>query len=123
MKPKWLYRLESTDPNNGLWYNNNGDYCFDTGIGQLDDSCKTKNLPMGYDIRYQQDGRQWFSSTSRKDQLTHWFSREDAEKLLSNDFVFKMYLATEYHEYEFETVFIKETCLDSKIIDINDCFD
>ena len=22
--PKWLYRLESKDPNNGLWYDSNG---------------------------------------------------------------------------------------------------
>ena len=24
-EPKWLYRLESTDPENGIWYDSNGD--------------------------------------------------------------------------------------------------
>ena len=24
-EPKWLYRLESRDPNNGLWYNIKGE--------------------------------------------------------------------------------------------------
>ena len=52
MKPKWLYRFESTDPTNGLWYDNKGNFCFDKGIGSLDDSCKTKELPMDYDERY-----------------------------------------------------------------------
>ena len=119
---KWLYRLESTDPDNGLWYDSNGNFCFNTGIGSLDDNCKTKELPMGYDPRYKADGRDWFSSCTRKEDLTHWYSYEDAKKLIDNGFVFKMYLATEYTEYEFETVFIKETCIDEKVIDIDELF-
>ena len=56
MEPKWLYRLESTDPENGLWYNSKGNYCF--GIGKLEE-CKTKDLPMDYDERYWADGRSY----------------------------------------------------------------
>ena len=26
MAEKWLYRLESVSPDNGLWYNSNGKY-------------------------------------------------------------------------------------------------
>ena len=33
--PKWLYRLESEDPNNGLWYNSNGDFVW--GISVVED--------------------------------------------------------------------------------------
>lgn len=43
-EPKWLYRLESTDPTKGLWYNLNNELVWT--IGELKD-CKTKNLPMG----------------------------------------------------------------------------
>ena len=99
MKPKWLYRLEYKDGTNGLWYDGSGNFCFDKGIGQLDDSCKTKNLPMDYDWRYKQDGKDWFSSCSNKEDLLHWYSLEDAKKLIQNGFVFTKYLAKDYHEY------------------------
>ena len=118
-EPKWLYRLESTDPNNGLWYNNNSEYVF--GIGALPD-CKTKDLPMDYDERYHKDGRLWHSSCSNKEDLMHWYSVQDALNLIANGFVFTRYLATEYVEYNMETTFIKETCLAREVIDIEDLF-
>lgn len=117
MEPKWLYRLEFKDNSNGLWYNGNGNWCFEQGIGSLDDTCKTKTLPMDYDWRYRQDGRMWFSSCSHKEDLLHWYSKEDAKTLLEKGFVFTRYLATEYHEYDLETVFIKETALKREEID------
>ena len=121
-KPKWLYRLESTDPKNGLWYNDSGDFCFDTGIGSLSDECKTKDLPMDYDPRYKADGRDWYSSCSNKEDLTHWYSLKDANDLINKGFVFKRYLAVEYTEYPLETVFIKASCLKEEILDINKLF-
>ena len=118
-EPKWLYRLESTNANNGLWYDANGNYCW--GIGKID-GCETKGLPMGYDERYRADGRMWHSSCSRKEDLMHWYSLEDAKELIANGFVFKRYLATEYTEYPLETVFIKDTCIDEEVIDIEELF-
>lgn len=107
-EPKWLYRLESTDPQQGLWYDANGDFVWT--IGTLPD-CQTRFLPMGYDERYQKDGRSWCSSCSNPEDLAHWFSLEDALALMAKGFRFMKYLATEYTEYPLETVFIKETCL------------
>ena len=54
MEAKWLYRLESTNPKNGLWYNEDNELVW--GIGKLP-NCQTKDLPMGYDERYHKDGR------------------------------------------------------------------
>ena len=54
MNPKWLYRLEAKDHNNGLWYNANAELVW--GIGKIKD-CKTKYLPMDYDERYHKDGK------------------------------------------------------------------
>ncbi len=122
MNPKWLYRLEYKDETNGLWYNGNGKWCFNEGIGQLDDTCQTKTLPMDYDWRYKQDGKDWFSSCSNKEDLLHWYSLEDAQKLIDNGFVFTRYLAIDYHEYENETVFLKETSLSREVINIIDLF-
>ena len=119
MKPKWLYRLESTDPKKGLWYNQKNELVWT--IGELAD-CKTKDLPMDYDERYHKDGRNWFSSCSRKEDLTHWYSLKDANDLIAKGFVFTRYLATEYVEYPLETTFIKETSLKREVLDINSLF-
>ena len=119
--PKWLYRLEYKDGTCGLWYNGEGKWCFEEGIGSVP-GCKTKDLPMDHDERYKQDGRDWFSSCSRKEDLMHWYSLKDAEELIKKGFVFTRYLATEYHEYENETVFIKESSLVREEIDIFELF-
>lgn len=116
-EPKWLYRLEATNPKNGLWYNEDNELVW--GIGKLA-NCQTKDLPMGYDERYHKDGRNWYSSCSRKEDLSHWYSLQDAIDLINNGFVFTRYLATEYVEYENETTFIKETSWEREILDITD---
>lgn len=116
---KWLYRLESTDKEKGLWYNSSGVLTWN--IGELP-NCKTKDLPMDYDARYKKDGRDWFSSCSKKEDLTHWYSLQDALDLIARGFVFTRYLATEYVEYDLETTFIKETCLAREEIDIRELF-
>lgn len=118
-KAKWLYRLESKTPDNGLWYNSNNELVW--GIGKLA-SCKTKDLPMDYDKRYHKDGRNWFSSCSNKEDLMHWYSIQDALTLIENGFVFTRYLDTEYVEYESETTFIKETSLVREEINIEQLF-
>jgi len=119
--PKWLYRLEYKDRTCGLWYNGEGKWCFEQGIGSLV-GCKTKDLPMDHDERYKQDGRDWFSSCSNKEDLLYWYSLRDAEELIKKGFVFTRYLATEYHEYENETVFIKDSSLVREEIDIFELF-
>ena len=117
MKPKWLYRLESVSPDNGLWYNTQGQLVWD--IGKLE-NCRTKDLPMGYDKRYHKDDKNWFSSCSNKEDLNHGFSLQDALDLIKDGFVFTKYLATEYVEYELETAFIKETSLQRVVLNIED---
>ena len=118
-EPKWLYRLESRNPQNGLWYNANNEYVW----GCRNCTGEAKNLPMGYDKRYHVDGKNWFSSCSTKEDLLHWYSLEDANYLINQDFVFTKYLATDYIEYPTkETVFLKETALAREEIDINSLF-
>lgn len=120
---KWVYRLESTKPDAGLWYDSKGNWCLETkGLGNIPD-CQTKFLPMGYDPRYKLGGRDWFSSCSRLEDLSHWYSYRDAKKLIDErGFVFTKYLATEYYEYPMETTFIRHTALAREVIDILDIF-
>ena len=117
MEPKWLYRLEAKSPENGLWYNANSKLVW--GIGKIP-RCKTKDLPMDYDARYHKDGLNWFSSCSREEDLSHWYSLEDAKQLIANGFVFTKYLAVDYVEYELETTFLKETALQRVELNIED---
>lgn len=120
MEPKWLWRLESTIPDKGLWYDSKGNYVWT--IGELKD-CKTKDLPMNWDERYHKDGKSWFSSCSNKEDLMHWYSVKDANDLLEKGFVFTRYLATDYVEYDLETTFLKETALAREELDINSLFE
>lgn len=116
---KWLYRLEAIESNNGLWYNSSGNYVF--GINDAP-NCSTKELPMGYDERYKQEGKDWFSSCSKIEDLTKWFSIENVVWLLDNGYVFTKYLAVDYHEYEFETVFLKETAIKRTVVSLEEVF-
>lgn len=117
---KWLYRLESKDAKNGLWYNSANQFVW--GIGKLY-NCKTKYLPMNYDKRYHKNGKNWFSSCSRKKDLSHWYSLEDAKNLIANGFVFTKYLAVDYVEYDMETTFLKETALARVELNIEDIWE
>ena len=118
-KSKWLYRLEAISEDNGLWYNSKNEYVW----GCKDCKGEAKNLPIGYDERYHIDGKNWFSSCSKIEDLLHWYSKEDAEYLLANGFVFTKYLAKDYHEFELETVFLKETAEKREVIDFLSLFD
>ena len=55
--------------------------------------------------------------------LLHWYSKEDAIFLLEHGFVFTKYLAKDYHEFELETVFLKETAEAREVIDFLSLFD
>ena len=116
---KWLYRLEARDEDNGLWYNSNNEYVW----GCKNCKGEAKNLPMGYDERYHIDEKNWFSSCSNKDDLLHWYSKEDAVFLMEHGFVFTRYLAVDYHEFEKETVFLKETAVKREVIDFISLFE
>ena len=62
------------------------------------------------------------ASCSNVEDLLHWYSKEDAEYLLSHGFVFTKYLARDYHEFELETVFLKETAEKREVIDFLSLF-
>lgn len=102
---KWLYRLEATDPSNGLWYNADNQYVW----GCKNCKGEAKNLPMGEDEKYHIDRLNWYSSCSNVEDLLHWYSKEDATYLLKHGFRFTKYYARDYHEFDLETVFLKET--------------
>ncbi len=106
MVAKWVYRLESIVPNKGLWYDHKGNFV--ETLKSVPNNTSHK-LPMGYDERYKQDGKNWWSSCSRMEDLTHWYTVEDVRYLLNNGFALTRYLVVDFIEYEKETLFLKET--------------
>lgn len=107
-EPIWVYRLESLDPKNGLWYNADGEFVH--GISKVA-GCKTAYLPMGYDTRYHSKERNWVSGCLKVEDLAHWFSESDAKQLWALGFRFWMFQAVEYEIYDHEVAFNKETVL------------
>jgi len=118
-EPKWLYRLESTDENQGLWYNSRGEFFLT--LAELE-NCESWKMPMDYDWRYKQDGKDWFSSCTNTEDLTYWYSVQNAIDLIERGFRFYKYLATDYIEYDKETMFLKETCLDRVTLTVEEVF-
>lgn len=119
MRAKWLYRLESRNPNNGLWYDARGRYVF--GVGKMK-RYRNKGLPMGYDPRYHVDGKNWVSSTGDKRTFLKWFNPDEIRQLLGMGFWFGRYLARDYIEYGTETVFLKETAIRREELDVDMTF-
>lgn len=117
MGAKWLYRLESTDNTDGLYYNVSGEYVI--GLSKINNG---KIMPMEYDERYQQRGKNWFSSCSTIEDLLHWYTLQNAKELVARGYRFSKYLAVDYVEYEKETVFLKETCLDRVTLQLEELF-
>lgn len=116
---KWLYRLESTVPEKGLWYNSKKEFV--CNVKDVPGNT-THTLPMDYDSRYQEGDKDWFSACSQLEDLTYWFSIEDAKQLVERDFVFTKYLAQDYREYDKETVFLKEAALDRVVLNVDEIF-
>ena len=116
---EWVYRLESATADNGLWYNSRGEFVF--GVNDAP-NCSSKDLPMDYDPRYKQNSKNWFSSCSNIEDLTHWYSVENAKWLIQHGFVFTKYLAQDFIPYDKETVFLKETALERVEIPLEEVF-
>jgi len=114
MDSKVLFRFERDDLYNGLWYNRENRLVFPIRFCKSD----TKNLPMGYDPRYHADGKNWFSSCSNLTDIYHWYKTEDIKYLLNHGFVYCIYLVKDYKEYDMETVFLMETAINRKIVDV-----
>lgn len=115
-EPALLYRFEATDPNAGLWYNEFGQYVFErNGLNRVQNH-KHLDMPMGYDERYRRGGRNWFSATQLRSDMSYWFNITDVPKMLDLGYRLWQYVATEYVHYEFETTFIKETCIERNIL-------
>lgn len=91
---KTFYRVSNILTNQGLWYDQNGEF---TGLihGKFD-FCKNKELPMPYDS----DIRGYLSTTDSLDTLYQWFPIVDILRLQEHDYYIHEYITDDYKEYQ-----------------------
>lgn len=92
MIAKEFYRVGNIKTEQGLWYDQNGNF---TGLIHNEfDFCMNKDLPMPFD----EDIVGWLSTTDTLEDLFNWFSREDIKQLEKHGYYISIYKATDYRE-------------------------
>lgn len=90
---KVFYRVAHINTKQGLWYNESGDF---TGlIHTVFDFCKNKELQMPFDAEIVG----FLSATDKLEDLFHWFTKEDIERLEMYGFYITVYAAENYKQY------------------------
>lgn len=87
---KEFYRIGHIETKQGLWYDSNGNF---TGLIHNEFSfCKNKDLQMPYDEKIVG----YLSATETLEDLYHWFTKEDIERLKAFGFRIMKYLSNDY---------------------------
>ena len=103
MSRKEFYRVGNIKTEQGLWYDQNGNF---TGLIHNDfNFCMNKDLPMPFDP----DIVGWLSTTATLEDLFNWFSKEDIKKLEKHGWYISIYIATDYREKYNHYVINQET--------------
>lgn len=110
MKTKIFYRVAHKDTNQGLWYDNKGEF---TGLIHNELSfCKNKDLQMPFD----ESIVGWLSATDSLKDLWNWFTEEDVEQLEQHGFFITTYLATNYRYHNNHWVIDQHSSLKQEVI-------
>lgn len=112
-----IFRIENPDTNNGMWYDGEGNYS--PFIETLSDG-KSASLPMGWEARYGQGGRRWFSGCHSVELMRHWFSDQDARELLEAGYGLYKFESDEFIVEEFQVIFTREGIVSTEEISLAD---
>lgn len=94
MEPKLFYRVADPVTQQGLWYDFQGKF---TGlIHEKFNFCTNSRLPMPFDPEVVG----WLSATETLNELFHWFSEADIDRLKKYGYIVALYEATEYRYYD-----------------------
>ena len=113
-----IYRIENKVSMHGMWYDNNGNY--KPIIFDLCPNSIAKDFPMDFCLDHKKDGKTWYSSGKSKENMQHWFSKEDAKNLIKNGFKLYEFEVIEWYEKEYEMLFTREGIILQKEIDIEE---
>lgn len=112
-----IWRIENEETMVGMWYDKNG---VPTNYIHSIDGI-SKDLPMDKDVEhYRQQGKEWYSGCSRKEDMFHWFSKDDITALNQDGYKLYEFEADEFIEEEFQTIFTRESMHDKKVIPYTD---
>lgn len=102
---KIFYRVANTDTNQGLWYDQTGEF---TGLIHNEfNFCKNKDLPMPYDKNIVG----WLSATKTIDELYQWFPLKDIERLQEYQYYIHMYETKNYKKHNNHWVICQNTSI------------
>ena len=101
-----IFRIENPTTMHGMWYDQHGN--FDPAIHRLCPNSPSKDLPMPECMDHNLNGKQWYSAGKSIDNMQHWFSREDAERLVSHGFRLYQFVVSEFQVKELEVLFTRE---------------
>jgi hypothetical protein len=111
-----IYRIENEETNHGMWYRLDG--TFDPFILRLTDG-RSKDLPMGFNDRYYQDGFRWQSGAGSIAEMQFWFSELDALELFKNDYKLFEFESNQFNVVEHEVMFTREGILTKQEIPLD----
>lgn len=93
MEKKIFYRVANTQTNQGLWYDQQGNF---TGLIHKDfNFCTNNQLQMPFD----EELVGWLSATDTLEELFKWFTQKDIEQLELFGYYLTEYEATDYKVY------------------------
>lgn len=107
-----IYRIENEDTMHGMWYRLDGTY--DPFIMRLTEG-KSKDLPMGFDKRYHEEGK-WFSGCGSIETMRHWFSTLDAFELYRNGYRLFEFQSNRFIDEDIQVLFTREGVTSKKEI-------
>lgn len=108
-----LFRVGAAKGGQGLWYDHDG---VETGHIQRLKQGLAKNLPMGPDPIFRDDGKHWLSVTDTMDGLANWFSPEDMNDLWFLGYQVEVIAASRFRRLSF-SVYAHEVVAEEDILD------
>jgi len=113
-----IFRIEVPNGKNGMWYNEHGE--LEKTIHILCPNAIAKDFPMDYNPIHRKDGKVWQSAAKNVENMNQWFSREDAESLVSHGFKLIEFEVNEWNELDMEILFTREGVVSQREIPIDD---
>lgn len=110
-----IYRIENQKTNNGMWYDEHGNYA--PRILNLTEGIY-RDLPMHYNADHRKDGKKWSSAGRSVAEMNLWFSPRDAYELMQDGYGLYEFEVAEFQVKEFEILFTREGIIKQREISL-----
>lgn len=117
-----IFRIETAEDRNGMWYNKDGIY--QNRIHILCPNGTAKNFPMPLNLKlHRKDGEIWNSAGKSIENMNQWFTPMDAINLMNNGFKLFQLEVNMFQELENEILFCRKGIIQQTEIPLEDVWD